>query len=72
MKSVNNIYWSYLQEFEASYVGSIRIPIKGIYTPIELIPDSYIFDLYGCTKEEFISMIEYEISLDYLGDIDDL
>jgi hypothetical protein len=46
-------------------VGNIMFEMDGVFLDIELIPDTYLVEHYGFTKEELYEMITNELEAEY-------
>jgi len=61
MRLAKDIYWVYLDKFGASNVGDILIPVNGVYLRIDDVPNAYVEEVFGYSKEEFYDMIMEEV-----------
>ncbi|MDB4330179.1 hypothetical protein N9948_00430 [bacterium] len=61
MRLARGVYFSLLDVDKYLNVGNIMFEMNGVYTDIEYIPDSYLSEKYGFTKEELFEMISNEV-----------
>jgi len=73
MRLAKEIYWVYLEKYGATNIADIMIPLDGMYIKLEDVPNSYIEEIFGCSKEELYNNIMFEVDSSELEDnIDDL
>lgn len=64
MRLAKKAFYYYLQENNIPNVGDFLIEIDGTFYNLENLPDSYIQEAYGCTKQELVDYIESELNWD--------
>ena len=64
MRLAKLLYYSVLDSGKFFNVGNILFEMDGVYQNLENIPDSYLKQKYGYTKEELMEMISNEIEWD--------
>ena len=65
MRLAKVLYYSMLTEGKFHNVGNILFEIDGSYHNLETIPDSYLKQKYGYTKDELLEIISNEIEFEY-------
>jgi len=68
MRLAKEIYWVFMQEHKAINVGNIMIPVDGVYLNIDDVPNAYIEEVFGYSKEDFCNMIMDEVDASELED----
>lgn len=66
MRLASEVYNYYLYNSGALGIGDILIPVDGVYVNIENVPNSYICDRFGYTKEAFLAMLTIEVEASYV------
>lgn len=67
MRLAKLLYYSVMDAGKFSNVGNILFEMDGVFHNLENIPDSYLKQKYGYTKEELLDMISGEIDWDVDG-----
>jgi hypothetical protein len=65
MRLAKSIYTPFIDKKLYQNVGNILFEYGGVFVDIESIPDSYLKDNYGFTKDELASYITEALELDY-------
>jgi hypothetical protein len=65
MRQSKKIYYGFLDHGEYFNIGDLLIECEGIFVKVEDIPDSYLQEYYGYTKEELYEIIEAQLHLGY-------
>lgn len=64
MRFAKSIYSPFLDNLKYFNIGNILFEYEGKFTDIEYIPDSYLKENYGFTKDELAAMITEELEYD--------
>jgi hypothetical protein len=69
MRFAKSIYAPFIDGKKYLNIGNIMFEYEGTFTDIEFIPDSYLKEYYGFTKEELASIITEELEYDLFADV---
>ena len=66
MRLARKLYLPFLDDSFIN-VGDIMFEVDGVFTKLDNIPDSYLQEEYGYTKQELVDFITTELEFDYYG-----
>ena len=61
MRSAKEIYWACLEEFGATNVGDILISVDNVLVALDSVPEDYIQEFFGCSKDDLYTRIVEEL-----------
>lgn len=69
MRLARRIYWSFLDTEKYLNIGNILLDVDGALIDAEDLPNSFFINRYGLSKEDFMLMIEDQISDDLYNNV---
>ena len=67
-KLVRTLYAPYIDEVGCLGISGILLEVDGVLVDIDTIPDEFVKELLGLTKEELMDAIANEVYLDFFKD----